>query len=160
MFEDDDIDFTAKDAARATKSGLWIVAVVAVVLVATYAIWAGVQQSFIPWQGKIDQQRQTTGNGSYRIAQYDHFFDLCAQVQTDEASIANLQAELKGPPKPDAQRREVIATSITALRNNRADDINQYNADARKADTAGHFRDSHLPYQLDVTAKETTCTSN
>lgn len=105
--------------------------------------------------GKTQQEQQINGNGSYRIAAYDHFYDLCAQVQTEEQSIRNLQNELK--TTTDATRKTVIPASITALENNRASDINQYNADARKSYTLGQFKSSDLPFQLDITEENTTC---
>lgn len=106
-------------------------------------------------QGETQKKHLIEGNGQYRIAAYDHFYDLCAAVQTDEASIRNLQQELK--TTTDATRKAVIPASITALANKRADDINTYNADARKSYTEAQFKSSDLPSQLDPTQENTTC---
>lgn len=106
-------------------------------------------------QGRTQQEQQVNGNGNYRIQAYDHFFNLCAQVQTDEASISNAEDELRTTTDPT--RKATLPATILALKNNRAGDINQYNADAAKAGTLGQFRSSNLPYQLDITQEHTTC---
>ncbi len=111
------------------------------------------------FRGETQKRNQVEGSGAFRTAAYNHFFDLCAGVQSNEASIRNLQLELAGPPKPPADRVMVISASITALRNARATGINQYNADAVKSYTVGQFRSRSLPYQLSLTAKETSCTT-
>lgn len=108
--------------------------------------------------GRTQVKQQTNGNGQYRIAAYNHFYDLCASVQTDEASITNLQDELKTTTDPT--RKAVLPASITGLKNKRADDINTYNADARKSYTLGQFRASDLPFQLDPTEDHTTCSAS
>lgn len=125
-------------------------------LVALFFATGWFSQKTANFRGETDKRNQVEANGAYRIGAYDHFFDLCQHVQSDEQSITNLLAE-----KPaDAQRRDVIDASVTALRNDRADSITQYNADARKSYTLGQFRSSDLPYQLDLNAKETSCTAN
>lgn len=143
-------------AVRAT-----VVTLVAILIVALVGIFAfgWLQRSTADYRGKTDQIEQINGNGSYRIAAYDHFFDLCASVQSTEQGIAALQAEKDGT-NPSVQRLTVIDTSITALRIKRGELIAQYNADARKAGTAGQFRASDLPSQLSTEAKETSCTAN
>lgn len=116
------------------------------------------QRSTADYRGKTGQIEQVQGDGSYRIAAYDHFYDLCAAVQAQEASIGNVQAELD--TKPDKQRTAVLEASLTALKNNRAQLVTQYNADARKADTKGHFRSSDLPFQINLESEHTTCSAS
>jgi len=110
------------------------------------------------FRGNVNQTNQIQGNGSYRIAAYDHFYNLCATVQTDEGSIAAVADELKTATDP--QRKLVLDASLTSLRIKRIDDINQYNADARKDKTLGQFKASNLPYPLDPTQEKTVCTVN
>lgn len=107
------------------------------------------------YRGEVSKRNLVEANGSYRIAAYNHFFDLCQHVQSDEASIANLQDELKTTKDP--QRVEVLNASITALRNNRADAITQYNTDSDKSYTEGQFKSSNLPYTLVVSQENTVC---
>lgn len=114
-----------------------------------------VKQITADFRGETEQKEQTIADGSYRIVAYEHFFDLCAAVQTAEDSIASLEAELD--TEPPQGRVTQINASITALRNSRADLINQYNADAAKEDTRAAFHSSDLPYQLDNDTEETTC---
>lgn len=119
--------------------------------------WGWFSQSTANYRGETDKRNQVEANGSYRIGAYDHFFNLCQHVQSDEASIGNLTAEQQ--TTTDAQRKTVIAASLTALANDRADAITQYNADARKSYTLGQFRSSDLPFELSLNAQETSCTA-
>lgn len=105
-------------------------------------------------RGKLEA-RETIQSGPFRIAAYDLFFNRCAQVQSDEATIRALQQELK--TNPPASRVTQVHATIAALRSGRAEKINQYNADARKDYTIGQFRASGLPYQLFIESEVTTC---
>lgn len=107
------------------------------------------------WSGKTSQINKTKGSGDYRIASYDHFFDLCASVQDQEVTIAAQKEELK---TATGDRVSQIHANLSALTANRNEQINHYNADARKSGTQGQFKDSSLPYQLDPTQEKTTCT--
>lgn len=151
---------TFTDDTKAAGYGFFwiIVGVIAmfVVIALIFLLGLGLSWWTAPWQGKVQARQLIQGNGSYRIAAYDHFFDLCASVQTKEGTIVALQQELA--TKPTEERRGEIEASITANRAGRIDDINQYNADARKSYTLGQFRASGLPYTLDPTVKETRCT--
>lgn len=113
-----------------------------------------------PWQGKL-QARQQINSGNFRIAAYDHFFNICAAVQTDEAAIDALNQELKSTNDPKELTR--IGINITGNQVARAGAINQYNVDARKDYTEGQFKDSDLPYQLSTAAytgsNKTSCGS-
>lgn len=107
-------------------------------------------------RGKVAVHNRIHGDATYRIAQYDHFFDLCAGVQNREAAISNAQEESKTATQA---RKEQLAAVITANRNIRAELINQYNADASEAGTKGNFLASNLPYHLDLNSEETQCTA-
>lgn len=108
--------------------------------------------------GKTAQIRQTKGSGSFRIASYDHFFDLCASVQDQEVTIVSQQSELSDPATT-SDRKAQIRANLSALRANRGELINHYNADARKTATSGQFRASDLPFQIDPTQEHTSCTA-
>lgn len=105
-------------------------------------------------RGKV-QQEEILQQGQNRIARYDHFFNLCAAVQSDENTMEALRDELA--TNPPADRVTQINATITALRSGRAEKINQYNVDARKSGTIAQFRSSDLPYQLDMTTEVTLC---
>lgn len=110
------------------------------------------------FRGNASVINKTRANGAYRIAQYDHFFDLCASVQDQEVTIKAQEQELAFPDG-STNRKEQIRQNLSALVANRGEQINHYNADARKSYTAGQFRSSDLPYQIDPTQETTTCTA-
>jgi hypothetical protein len=99
-----------------------------------------------PYQGKL-AARQQINSGNYRIAAYDHFFNLCASIQTADNNIAT-QESLLGQFQKGGDDYNRTLTNIAGLESVRADGINQYNADASKSYTVGQFRASNLPYQL------------
>jgi len=113
------------------------------------------KRSTADFRGETEQIERVQADPNYRIAAYEHFYDLCASVQTKEATAVALHEELKSGPSDS--RREQINATLTALTSSRAAAINQYNADARKADTKANFLASDLPYQLSLLAKETSC---
>jgi hypothetical protein len=130
-------------------------------IVVTAALVVGLTAAGLAWRyviaeprGKV-QQEEILQRGQNRIARYDHFFNLCAAVQSDEATIGALTQELATDP-PVSRVTQINAT-ITALRSGRAEKINQYNADARKSGTIAQFRSSDLPFQLVHTEEVTSC---
>lgn len=131
----------------------WVLMVFATVVIVIGAVgllrWVTAEP-----RGKL-QAREQIQSGNSRISAYNHFFDLCASVQSDEAAITSLREELT--TGPSESRRGQIQATLTALRSARAEKINQYNADARKDYTIGQFRSSGLPYTLDITAEATAC---
>ncbi len=124
-----------------------------------YAVWAVgflvamVALAFVGWgwrwfaapiEGKVGA-RETIQSGASRIANYEHFFNLCAAIQGNEAQLDALDDEAKATPPSEMSR---VRANITGVRAARAGAIAQYNADARKSYTQGQFRDSDLPYQI------------
>lgn len=119
--------------------------------------WGFFQRSTANFRGETEQIEKTRANGDYRIAAYDHFFNLCASVQSKEATIKALEKELERKPGPSESRVEQIYASITANEAIRAETINQYNVDAEKTATIGQFKASNLPYELNANTEETSC---
>lgn len=134
-----------------------VVALVLAIAIASMWIfgWGFFQRSTADFRGKTEQIEKTKANADFRIAAYDHFYNLCAAVQSEEATIRALEKELKRGPSES--RVEQIYASITANEATRAENINQYNADAKKEATIGQFKASDLPYELNVNAEETKC---
>lgn len=146
---------TLKGAGLALWAGVLALAVVlALVAMAVFGFGFFSQKS-ANFRGETSKRNQVEGNGSFRIAAYDSFYNQCAGIQSTEATIAALKAELL--TKPSADRVQQINAFITANVANRNGAIAQYNADARKSYTAGQFRSSDLPFQLDATQETTTC---
>lgn len=135
------------------ETWFWILMVVVAVVVFTL-LGLGWRYVLADPKGKVQAQEQIK-SGANRIAAYNHFFDLCAAVQSDEAAITSLKEELTTNP-PESRITQINA-SLTALRSARAEKINQYNADARKDYTSGQFRSSGLPYRLVLTQEVTSC---
>jgi hypothetical protein len=131
----------------------WIVGwtIFAVLLIGgvTAGLWAtGVLFADVSGKGNARKQLKSA---DYRITAYDHFFNLCASVQTTEQALNASFVELSGATGDDADR---IRTNITGQTVARAEAVNQYNADARKSYTLGQFRSSDLPYQLPTTYRK------
>lgn len=95
-------------------------------------------------KGAVEAREQIL-SGATRIAAYNHFFDLCAAVQSYEGALAASMMELETAAPNDQAR---IRTNITGLTAQRTRAIAQYNADARKDYTIGQFRSLALPFQL------------
>jgi hypothetical protein len=106
-----------------------------------------VQRFTADFRGGTDQIEKTHADANYRIAAYEDFYKQYAAIQADEQRIKNLKEELE-TTNPSVSRIEQINTSITAVRNSRAEKITEYNAKARMADTRANFLASDLPYEI------------
>lgn len=148
-----------KDASTATMvaivAGVLAIAVFLVVgLVGVYG-YGWFTDHTANRQGETQKKHLIEGNGQYRIAAYDHFYDLCATIQTDETQIKQFKhvlATTNDPVTKDTNEANLNASVIK-----RSSDINDYNADARKSATEGQFRASDLPFRIDPNQENTTC---
>jgi hypothetical protein len=143
------------------KNALAVVGGVLALVALVIGVWAlafGISWFTAGPKGKLEARQQIL-SGQYRIAAYDHFFDLCVSVQNAEASLDAQNAELVDATGDD---RERIKANIAALTAVRLGGINQYNADALKDKQIGQFRASGLPQQLPVIpykrGTQTSCT--
>jgi hypothetical protein len=116
-------------------------------LAALWALIFGIRWITAEPKGALDAREQIL-SGSSRIQAYDHFFNLCASVQTAEQNLMAAYEELATAPADDKNR---LRTNITGLLATRNGAVNQYNADAAKSYTIGQFRASNLPYTLPQT---------
>lgn len=96
--------------------------------------------------GQVEAREQTQ-SGSNRIAQYERFYDLCTSAKTAQDQITNLEQEQDGGVSES--RETQISSSITALRGKRDESVNKYNSLAQRDYTAGQFRASNLPFEID-----------
>lgn len=110
------------------------------------AAWA-IQYFTADTRGKVAANEQIKANPNTRIEAYERFFNECASVQSIETTIQAARSELEATK--DERRRSQLQTNLLALTAARADAVNQYNADSRKSYTAGQFKSSDLPYQID-----------
>lgn len=102
-----------------------------------------------PFFGWAEAERQIESAPS-RIANYNHFFDLCAAVEGYEDQIVVLQDQLDETGPDDTREVNRLRSTISGIEGQRARAIRQYNADATKDYTQARFRDSDLPYQLSI----------
>ena len=103
------------------------------------------------------QRERTVANGQYRIANYDKFFNDCAAIQAQEDKIRNTEARETTTGTSSGFTESQKASILLALENTRASLIRQYNQDAAKEGTSGQFRDSDLPYNININDKDTQC---
>lgn len=136
--------------------GMAVLIGVSVLSIALFAAGLAFRYFTADVRGRVDAQEQIL-SGPNRIAQYDHFFNLCASVQSLEAQLDALNVEL--PRAPTVRDESRILASITGVTAARARAINQYNADALKSYTSARFRDSDLPFQIPTGPYEGTPTS-
>lgn len=128
--------------------------VIIVVLALTAGIF-GLRWVLADPSGALEQREMTLGDGAYRIAAYEQFYDQCASAQTLQASLVNARtsAEAEGL---DANRKAQLDANVAALSNQLIHAVNQYNADARKSDTRAHFLASDLPFEIEIDAADPT----
>lgn len=136
----------------AVLSVVGVLAIAGLVVGLYFAVWYSADP-----RGSLSAREQTRGSGSYRIASYDHYFDLCASIQAFEDRIENTQDEMNIEPGPSPTRLAQLQQNLTAQNNQRDSLIRQYNTDATKEGTRAPFRDDDLPYQIDPDNKETQC---
>lgn len=145
--------------------GLTVAAKVAVAFVLAVAIVCGLalmnvygvawfSKTTAETRGQTEVREQTVADGDYRIAAYDHFYDLDAEITTAQQTIANTCTELKDA---SAARAAELNAFLTPQRNRVLALVNDYNADASKAGTVGQFRASDLPYLIDINLGDLSC---
>ncbi|GAA3742463.1 hypothetical protein HDA32_003281 [Spinactinospora alkalitolerans] len=127
--------------------------IVALLVAAAFA-FGGVQRITASFRGETEAIERTEASGDFRIATYEDFFGLCEAVQNAEAQIDSLEQELDTDP-PQSRVTQINA-SLTAIRANRIESINEYNSKAGQEHRQA-FQDADLPERLDPDTEETTC---
>lgn len=134
-----------------TTAGVVVAIVIgfALVLALTVGVW-GFQWITAPFKGATEARNQTVGNGSYRIAAYNTFYDQCAGAQAVQQNLANTKRRLK-QARQDGDQAEVSRqeTNLQAQQNDLNTLVAQYNADSHKTYTLAQFKASDLPFTLD-----------
>lgn len=126
-------------------------------VLALIAVTLGVRWLIAPATGAVQQREQTVGNGSYRIAAYEEFYQECASALTVQQNLENA-IKADAAPNVDPVRKAQLDANVTALSNTLNDAVNTYNAHAREADTRAHFLSSDLPFQITFDAANPTAT--
>lgn len=137
--------------------GIAVLSIVTVLLLSTGTMFATgtIQKWTADWRGDVKVKEQTKANAAFRINTYNHFFNLCASVQSDEDAIQNAKDELADKGTTDA-RAAKLRQVMTALKNSRAENIRTYNADSAN-EMKGAFQSNDLPVSLNVGAERTEC---
>lgn len=138
--------------------GLWALGIVgglAAILGLIYAL-GGLKFITADFRGDVAVNERVSADAAYRIAAYEWFYDQCAAVQTAQQQIAVQEAELDTVAS-GSYREGQIHTNLTGLNAVLVGLVAEYNAEARKADTAANFRASDLPYEIDLDMGEVTC---
>lgn len=133
--------------------------IVSVAILATLGaiyIIGNILMSTANFRGEVGVKEKVEADGDYRIAAYDEFYSLCSAIQSKNAAIKNIEAEMK---YADKDRKAELQSAITAQRNVKAELVNEYNAKATAEGTRGQFRDSELPYQIKPDDEEVSCGS-
>jgi len=137
--------------------GAGVAAIIGLILIGLAVFWTGYALEW--WlaepKGRLEARKEIQ-SGDFRIAAYDHFFNLCSAVQADEGRISALSEEL-ALVEPGSRRETQVQASLTAVRSSRIEKIQRYNADAARDYTVGQFRDSDLPYRLNPNQENTSC---
>lgn len=135
----------------------WVVIGIVSVVALVGIIW-GITYATADTRGAIAQNELVRADGQFRLAAYNHFFDLCSSIQGDERRIVNLQAELdRGNLTP--ARANTLPGIITATMNSRDANVVKYNNDAQKSGAEGAFRSAKLPVYINPNELSTTCAS-
>lgn len=100
-----------------------------------------------PIEGKVGAEQQLESAPS-RIVNYEHYFDLCAEIQGLEAALTAQKQ------RTSSNKVEANIAGITAQR---ARLIAQYNADASKSYTRARFLGDTLPRSINPNQETTTC---
>lgn len=103
----------------------------------------------------VSEAERRIESADSRIGNYEHFYDLCAFVQSQEVSLSSQRSLLES--SEDAKERTRVRSNIAGLEAQRARAINQYNADANKSYTRARFLGEDLPRKLDANVEATSC---
>lgn len=140
-----------------TAVGMIVIGIITAIVLGTGTMFATgtIQKWTADWRGDVKVKEQTKANAAFRINTYNHFFNLCASVQSDEDAIQNAKEEMADKGTTDARAAKLRQT-VTALKNSRAENIRTYNADSAN-EMKGAFQSSDLPASLNVGAERTEC---
>lgn len=130
-----------------------IVGIGALAVVLTF-VFGGASWVTAPFRGEVDKREKTVASGDFMIGTYQRYFELCTAVQNAEATVKALNEEAATASEA---RKAQIATSITALKANRAASVNEYNSLSAQEHKKA-FKDADLPAVLGFSEGPTSCT--
>lgn len=133
---------------RAILTGLFALGLLFAVVLASIYISTEISMSTAERRGEADKMERVEANGARRIANYEFFHNTCQDIQAKNEQIADTKDMLSG----EEEQRTVFALNQT-----KTDMVGDYNSKASQDYTSGQFRDSDLPYQIDVNDTNINC---
>jgi len=130
----------------------WVILGMVLVVVLIPAIWA-IRYYTAPLRGVVKVQEAVQASAEFRIFSYEHFYDLIAAINAEEAQYDS-QWELLQTTEEEAESYSRIQRNLAAIKASIERFKRQYNADAAKEQTRGQFKDSELPFQIKVEPHE------
>lgn len=136
------------------KTATIIIGSIALVLVLPLLVfgWSATIQWFTaPFRGALDQREQIQASGDFRIYSYNHFYNLCRNVQEAQATHDNQADVLESMAASEdgyARQRRTVAILKSEIEQRKQ----RYNADAAKEETTAAFRANNLPSRLPITS--------
>lgn len=94
-------------------------------------------------RGKISE-REKIQSAEFRIFSYEYFYNMIADIQSQEA-LYDIQYDLLQVLTPDDENYMKQQQTVAAIQAHVIRLKNQYNADVLKEGTRGQFKDSDLP---------------
>lgn len=139
------------------KDSLKIVGIVSVVLLLFGLVvtgYYGISYLTASIRGRVNAENQIESAPS-RITSYNHFYDLCASIQSYEGALKAQKEQLKESTSEDDKSR--IRANIAGLKGQRYRAIAKYNADAEKAYTIARFLGNKLPKHINPNQENISC---
>jgi hypothetical protein len=137
--------------------GLLVVFGVIVVFLAIMFVSGLLSIATAPFRGEVEKHELVEADGSYRIAAYDQFYQLCSSIQSKNDQIKILKSEMDS--STDDARKAQLQSGITANQNTKAELVNEYNSKAASEYTRGQFKDSDLPFEISSSQERVVCNS-
>lgn len=99
-------------------------------------------------RGQVEMEERVQ-SGDFRQHSYDHFYNLCVEVQSAQAEHEQQLRVLEGLESGTPQyNRAVRAEAAQRARIERL--AREYNTDARREETVGQFRANDLPERIEM----------
>lgn len=122
------------------------------VIIAIVLVAIAIQWYTAPFRGELSKREKIEASGEWKIAKYNHFFDLCAAIKGNYKALKAQEELLE--QTTDTKEKQRIRQNIAGIKIQLHRDIEQYNADVEKEYTAGQMRDSGLPYKISMAKLE------
>jgi hypothetical protein len=135
-----------------TTTGITVGCIAIGLIVASIFIVGSITRGTADFRGKTDEINKVQGNGTFRIAAYDHFFDLCGSAKTVQQNIETTKTAIKALTAAEKYRQQ---TNLQAQTNN-LNELVTSTTPTPQDRHRGPLQGLGLPAKLDTT-QEITC---